>query len=192
MKKITNFLFEANMLSDLPRSGYAFLGSGRESVAEHVYMTTMICFAISRMVPDINREKLLSMALTHDLAEARTGDLNYVQKRYVYAMEEKAAAEMTEGLPFGDDVIALIDEFNASETPEAKLAKDADQLSFIMALKKQIDVGHRGAEKWLPYIMDRLQTETGKALAESILASHWDDWWLQGYSEPSTQPSGGQ
>lgn len=184
VKKIADFLFEAHMLTVLPRSGYAFLGSGRESVAEHVYMTTLICFVISRMEPEVDREKLITLALIHDLAEARTGDLNYVQKRYVQAMEGDAVTDMTAELFFGEEVRALVDEFNAFETREAMLARDADQLSFILALKKEKDLGNQGPEKWLPHILDRLRTKTGKALAESILASHWDAWWLRDYSEP--------
>ncbi len=172
------------MLKELPRSGYAFLGSGNETVAEHVFMTTMICFVISRMEPDINSEKLMTMALIHDLPESRTGDLNYVQKKYVHAMEERAVDDMTEGLLFGTELKFLINEFNSSETKEAKLAKDADQLSFILELKKKHDTGAKSPRKWLPYIQDRLQTDTGRALARSIMESNWDDWWFQNYSEP--------
>lgn len=185
MKRVAEFLFEANILKELPRSGYAFLGTGKETVAEHVFMTTMICFVFSRMEPDIDSEKLMAMALAHDLPEARTGDLNYVQKKYVHVLEEKAVEDMSRGLFFGDELKTLIDEFNASETREAKLAKDADQLSFILELKKQHDVGANiMPPKWLPYVQERLQTDTGKRLAKSILDSNWDDWWFQNYSEP--------
>ena len=144
----------------------------------------MICFVISRMEPDINSEKLMTMALIHDLPESRTGDLNYVQKKYVHAMEERAVDDMTEGLLFGTELKSLINEFNSSETKEAKLAKDADQLSFILELKKKHDTGAKSPKKWLPYIQDRLQTDTGRALARSIVESNWDDWWFQNYSEP--------
>ena len=42
MKRIANLLFEAKMLKEIPRSGYHFLGSGRETVAEHSFMITFI------------------------------------------------------------------------------------------------------------------------------------------------------
>jgi putative hydrolase of HD superfamily len=35
MKNIANLLFEAKMLKEIPRSGFHFLGSGKESIAEH-------------------------------------------------------------------------------------------------------------------------------------------------------------
>ncbi len=189
MKRIADFLFEANILKELPRSGYTFLGSGSETVAEHTFMTTMICFVISRMEPEVDREKLMTMALIHDLPEARTGDLNYVQKKYVHALEDKAVNDMSEGLSFGAEMKALINEFNASETKEAKLAKDADQLAFIIELKKRHDTGAKSPRKWFPFIRERLQTDTGKRLALSIMESSWDDWWFQNYSDPVSFPS---
>ncbi|MBL6993293.1 HD domain-containing protein, partial [Desulfobacula sp.] len=82
MKQIANLLFEVRILKDIARSGYAFLGSGKESVAEHSFMTAFICFAMARIELDINSEKLVTMALVHDIAEARTGDFNYVEKKY--------------------------------------------------------------------------------------------------------------
>ncbi|MEA1969776.1 MAG: HD domain-containing protein [Thermodesulfobacteriota bacterium] len=184
MNKIAELFFEAKTLKELPRSGYQFLGSGKESVAEHSFMVSFICLTISRMEPDLDAEKLISMALIHDLPEARTGDLNYVQKKYVRAREDKAIADMTEGLTFGREFAELMEEFNRGETREARLANDADQLSFILELKKLMDTGAKAPEKWLPIVINRLKTELGKQLAQSIVDSNWDDWWLNGYSEP--------
>ena len=54
MKHIVNLLFEARILKDITRSGYAFLGSGRESIAEHSFMTAFICFAMAKSDHDID------------------------------------------------------------------------------------------------------------------------------------------
>ena len=183
MKQIANLLFEVRMLKDLTRSGYAFLGSGKESVAEHSFMTAFICFALAKMDLTCNGERLVAMALVHDLAEARTGDLNYVEKKYSIVDEAKAVSHLTKNLPFGNDIENLVDEFNAGETKEAKLAKDADQLSFILELKKLDDIGAKGQEKWLPVVMKRLKTSEGRQLALSIMGTKWDEWWMNDYSE---------
>ena len=182
-QKITDLLFEANMLTRLPRSGYQFLGAGKESVAEHSFMTAFICFAMARLEPEADVEKLLSMALVHDLAEARTGDLNYVQRQYVTAREDLALSRMAYDFPLGKHIESLVMEFNRGRTREAMLAKDADQLSFILELKKLQDVGVKTPEKWLPHVLERLKTDTGRRLAEGMLASEWDDWWLRNYRE---------
>ena len=42
MENIARLLFEAKMLKDIPRSGYHFLGVGKESGAEHSFMTTIV------------------------------------------------------------------------------------------------------------------------------------------------------
>ncbi len=183
MKPIADLLFEANILNTLNRSGYAFLGSGKQSVAGHSFMVVFICFVISKIETDADCEKMMSMAVVHDLLEARTGDFNYVQKKYVRIEEDKTISDLIKNLSFGKDIKCLMDEFNAGETREAMLANDADQLSFLLELKQLLDAGAKGPEKWLPKILKRLKTSTGKELAESILSTNWDQWWLNDYSE---------
>ena len=183
MKHIANLLFEAKILKEIPRSGYHFLGSGRESVAEHSFMIVFIAFVMARMDPSVDAMKLLSMCLVHDLPESRTGDLNYVQKKYVTADEKKAVRDLVRDIPFGDSICDLIDEFNEGNTTEARLARDADQLSFILELKTLSDTGRKGPETWLPIVLGRLTTQTGKQIAESISETNWDDWWKKNYVE---------
>ena len=183
MTEIADLFFEVRMLKDLNRSGYAFLGAGRESIAEHSFTTAFICFTMSRMESGVDREKLMAMALVHDIPEARTGDHNYVNKQYNIVDEDKAVAHLTDGQAFGPDIRALIDEFNRGETLEAKLANDADQLSFILELKKLKDTGATSPEDWLPYVLGRLKTVTGKQMAKEIMDTRWDAWWTRDYSE---------
>ena len=171
------------MLKDLRRSGYAFLGSGGETIAEHSFTTAFICFAMARLESGIDREKLVAMALVHDIPEARTGDHNYVNKKYNTVDEARAVAHLTAGTPFGSEIEALIDEFNLGETREAMLANDADQLSFVLELKKLKDTGATSPEEWLPFVLGRLKTQTGKQMAEDIMNTRWDNWWTRDYSE---------
>ena len=84
MKNIAHLLFKANILKEIPRSGYHFLGAGKESVAEHSFSVSFIAFVMSQIEPDVDAFKLIAMCLVHDLPEAKTGDLNYVQKKYYY------------------------------------------------------------------------------------------------------------
>ncbi len=183
MKSIANLLFEVRILKDIVRSGYAFLGSGKESIAEHSFMTAFICFAMAKMDSDLDLESLVTMALVHDLAEARTGDLNYVEKKYSIVDESKAISHLIKHISFGKDIKNLIEQFNAGETKEAMLANDADQISFILELKKQLDVGAKGPEKWLPVVLDRLKTDMGRQIAQSLMETSWDEWWSNDYSE---------
>ncbi|MBW1726823.1 MAG: HD domain-containing protein [Deltaproteobacteria bacterium] len=181
MKNIANLLFKAKILKDIPRSGYHFLGVGKESVAEHSFTVSFIAFVMSQIEPDVDALRLIAMSLVHDLPEAKTGDLNYVQKKYVAADENKAVQDITRNLPFGTKLADLIKEFNECRSIEAKLAHDADQLALILDLKSLSDIGYEPPKKWLPYALQRLQTKTGRTLADSIMHTEYDAWWLENY-----------
>ena len=183
MKNIANLLFKAAILKSIPRSGYHFLGAGKESVAEHTFAITFIAYVMSQIDSEVDALRLISMCLLHDLPEAKTGDLNYVQKKYATADESKAIKDITKSLPFGDSLAMLMNEFNEKKTIEAKLAHDADQLALILDLKSLIDIGYVTPKKWLPFALKRLTTETGKKIAESIIKTNRDDWWFENYTE---------
>lgn len=179
MERIAEFLFETMLLKRVHRTGYQFLGPGKESVAEHTFGVMCIAWTLARMEPEADEGRLLAMCLIHDLPEARMGDLNTVQKKYVTANEEKAVTDMTRGLPFGPDIRALLDEFNACETLESRLARDADQLAFLLDLKSLSDMGYAAPDKWSAHVIARLRTAAGIKLSESIAKTEWDSWWLK-------------
>jgi putative hydrolase of HD superfamily len=176
------------MLKRTPRSGWQFLDGGSESVAEHVYRTTMIAWVLARLDGTADTEKVLRLALAHDLPEARTGDLNYVNQKYVSANEALAAEDMTRGLPFGEELRELMAEYREETSPEAILTHDADQLEMLFELKEKLDSGCQAAEDWTSFVLRRLRTDAAKELAGKILegdsASWWFDrdseWWVRG------------
>ncbi|MEN6319665.1 MAG: HD domain-containing protein [Syntrophaceae bacterium] len=188
MDDIANFLFEVGMLKKTPRTGFRFLGSGCESVAEHILRTIFIGYALCKLEPDVDELKVLKICLIHDLPEARTGDMNYMYKKYVTVDEEKAVKELTETLFFGDEIKSGIEEFNEKKTKESLIAHDADQLALILQLKEYGDLGNKYTNDWIGFASRRLCTETAKKLAERIIetdSSHWwfkdkSDWWVNG------------
>lgn len=179
MDSIANFLFEVGMLSRTPRSGYQFLGSGEESVSEHVLRTVFVGYTLCKMDATLDEFRVLKMCILHDLPEARTGDMNYVNKKYVNVDEEKAVAELTESLFFGADIKAAIDEFNGKETKESLIARDADQIALILQLKECGDLGNKYSEEWISYALQRLSTENGKKLAQRITQTDSSLWWFK-------------
>jgi putative hydrolase of HD superfamily len=181
MDRIAEFLFESMLLKRIRRTGYQFLGPGQESVAEHTFGAMCIAWTLARLTPEADEGRLLAMCLVHDLPEARTGDLNYVQKQYVTANEKMAVDHMTRGLSFGPDIRALLDEFNARETLEARLAGDADQLAFLLDLKSLSDMGYAPPDKWAGHVKKRLRTAAGIKLSERIAETEWDSWWLKNF-----------
>lgn len=176
---IADLLFEAKLLKEIPRSGYQYLGAGRESIAEHSFMVTFIAQVMSRLEPSADALKLLRMCLLHDLPEARIGDLNSVQKQYVLADEKRAVSDMIKGLPFGAEMQSLLEEFRAQTSPEALLAHDADQLALLIDLKSLQDVGYASPAQWISHVAQRVKTEIGRRLARGILETDWNHWWLK-------------
>jgi putative hydrolase of HD superfamily len=183
MDAIANFLFEVGMLKRTPRTGLQFLGSGEESVAEHVFRVVFIGYALARLEQDVDELKLLKMCFLHDLPEARIGDLNYVNKKYVTADETKAIRDLAETIPFGGDIEQIIEEFNRAETREAQLANDADQLELILMLKEYKDLGNKYADEWISYALKRLRTEKAQALAHAIIDTDSTSWWFKDKSD---------
>lgn len=178
MKAIANFLFEAGMLKRTPRTGFQFLGSGAESVAEHIFRTSLIGYTLAQLDEKADVGRVVLLCLFHDIPEARTGDLNYVNKKYVQVDELKAIKDLANTLPFGEDYQNLHDEFIAKETRESRLAHDADQLEMILALKEYKDLGNRYADEWYPVTLNRLQTENARHLAETIWKTDSTRWWF--------------
>ena len=178
IKKVADFLFEVGMLAKTPRSGFFFLGSGEQSVAEHINRASYIGFVLASMDKHADMSKVLKMCLLHDLAEARVSDLNYVHQKYAETKEEKAVEDLAASVPFGEDIKNIIAEYERRESKEAKFAKDADNLEFLLSLKEQVDIGNKRAESWIPPLLKRFLTEEAKQLANAIIETDSDRWWF--------------
>ena len=187
LNKITDFLFETGILAKTPRSGFFFLGSGKQSVAEHTNRVSYIGFALALMSEDIDVAKVLEMCLFHDITETRISDANYVHQKYIKIKKEKAINELTDSFPFGGRIKEILKQYEKRDTKEAKIAKDADNIEFLLSLKEQIDIGNKRAKTWIPAVLPRLITKEAKLLAEVIIktdSDHWwfsekdDDWWV--------------
>jgi putative hydrolases of HD superfamily len=179
MKSAVKFLFEVGMLKKTPRTGYQFLGTGGESVADHSFRTAVIGYVLASQVPEADQNKVVLMCLFHDFHEARTGDHNYVNKRYVQVDEDRAVRDLSKDLEFGKEITEVTREFNEVATLEARLSKDADQLDLILELKEQKDLGNPYAKEWLSYAVKRLHTENAKNMALEILSTDSTEWWFE-------------
>ena len=71
------FITKLSVLKRTPKKGWIVkAGIERpESVADHVYRTAMMALVLSFERPDLDKQRLLEMALIHDLAEITVGEL---------------------------------------------------------------------------------------------------------------------
>lgn len=179
LTRLADFFFEVSMLRRTPRTGYQFLGSGSENVAEHSFGAAVIGYALARMAgADPARTALL--CLFHDIHEARTGDFNYVNKLYNTQDSRRALADGLKGTGLTQDVLALHDELETSDSLEARLAQDADQIDLMVNLKEAMDLGNKYAKKWLDCALERLRTPEGREAARAVMETDHTDWWFLG------------
>jgi len=179
LKNIADMLFETGILAKTPRSGFYFLGSGKQSVAEHTNRTAFVGYSLASIIKEADSGKVIKMCLLHDLHEARTSDLNYVHQKYSVTDEERAEKDLSDTLPFGEDMSELLKEYKERRTIESQIAKDADQIELILSLKEQIDLGNERAKIWVESALQRLKTEEAKKLAEVIMETDFDNWWFR-------------
>lgn len=180
LSRLTDFLHEAGQLRHTPRSGYQFLGSGNESVAEHSHRAAIIGYALARLI-DADAARTALICLFHDLGEARTGDMNYVNKRYCAPQERKALSDALFDTPFGE-ILEYYDAHATATQPgasiEAQLAHDADQLDLLLNLKRELDLGNPQAAEWMDSVADRLLTPVARELAPVIRSRAHTAWWF--------------
>lgn len=174
---VTHFLYEMGILAKTPRSAFPFLGSGNQSVAEHINRTCYIGLAMAQLEKTVDCAKVVLICLLHDIAETRSGDLNYVHQQYVKVDEEKILAELLAPLPFAGYMQAIFTGYKLRQSKEAILAKDADNLEWIMTLKEQSDLGNKRADVMIQNAVQRLKTNIARELAQKILKTESTAWY---------------
>lgn len=177
-EQITNFIYETGIHAQTPRSGFWFLGSGNQSVAEHLFHTAMIAYALAYLEPKADKNKVVMMALFHDIGEGRTSDHNYVHQRYGRLAEAQAVEDMSRNIPFGNEILSLFKEEQARETLEAKLVKDADTLEWIASLRGEEVKGNIKAKRWINIAVKRLKTKSAQQIGKHLVSTSPDSWWF--------------
>ena len=135
-RTLIDSLLELQALDRVPRTGYALRGvSEPESIAEHGFHLMLLIWALAARLPDVDLGHAVELALVHDLAEIRIGDLPRTAARYLPAgakatAEKAALAELL--APLGERAPALFAEFEAGETREARLVRACDKLQMML------------------------------------------------------------
>ncbi len=133
---LLDVLLELQALDRLPRTGYSLRGVPEpESVSEHAFHTTFLAWVLAAEEPDLDRARVVELALVHDLAEVRTGDLPRTAAHYLPdGAKARAERQVVRDLlaPLGEDAQALVTEYQARETPEARFVAICDKLQLLI------------------------------------------------------------
>ena len=139
---VLDFLRAAERLKSTVRSGYTSTGQ-QESVAEHTWRLCLMAMVLHPAFPEVDFARLVKICIIHDLGEAIHGDVPAPEQARRAAagalggkaeQERRDLLELLGPLPVAlrEEIAALWDEYEAAESPEARIAKGLDKLEPIM------------------------------------------------------------
>lgn len=125
----------ASQLKQLYRQGWLRRGippAQCESVADHTYgVVLLVLLLVDACYPELDRAKALQLALLHDLGEVYAGDLTPADGVPAGAKHDRERASLVRvlgELDQGEEYIALWEEYERGDTPEARLVREVDRL----------------------------------------------------------------
>ena len=179
-KEITHFLYELGTLRKTARSHRQALLTDdlSDSISSHSYRVTLIGWFLAKL-EKVDPYKVVMMCLLHDTSETRTGDQNWIHKKYTKTYEEEAIHDQIKSLAFAPDLFEITDEYAQRASKEAKIAKDADLLDQVFLLKEYAWQGNQEAALWLQdnAQIKLLTSRSAIVLAREIISQNPSDWW---------------
>ena len=178
MQPLIDYLLALDALKSVNRRNYTTQLSEHtprrlENSAEHSWHLAMACWSVAQHFKlDVNHEKLLKLALVHDLGEIEAGDtFLYADKRSQAHVDERIGVEKLAAM-IGNPVSELLtlwDEQETGDSAESKLLKVVDRLLPFM-LNMVTDGG-----AWTDHQVKRSQVEAAQAfISEDFPEIH--DW----------------
>ncbi|MGQ9680427.1 MAG: HD domain-containing protein [Candidatus Bathyarchaeia archaeon] len=167
---VGEFLRIVGRLKRLPRTGWVEARiKDPESVADHSFRMTILAMVLSDL-EGLNTEKVIRMALLHDVAEAETGDLTPEAKagmggEYV-RREEEAFRSILDRLPehLAEGYLSLVEEYRSASTPEARAVSEADRAEMLL---QALEYGSEGGDP--SSLMRFWETGVGDPLLKELL-----------------------
>lgn len=178
-KRDLEFLYEIGCLRFIDRTWKQFLGPNVANVSEHILRVVWIALYLGRREKIKSEERIIKMALVHDICESRTGDTNPITRQYNDQKETKAVDDIFFKTIFKGDFILIYDEYKKRKSIEAKVVKDADNLDVDLENMEQQVMGYNRPKLWDKYrdnASKHLYTKSARALYLQIKKSNPHDW----------------
>ncbi len=142
-----DFFYIASELKKIPRKGWKEkIGiQDPESVADHSYGTAVMAMIFSDNVGNLNTERIMKMALLHDLAESIIGDFmpGEIQKENKKNVENQVMEEILSKLPprLFDKYCSIWKEYINCTSKEAVLLHEIDKFEMAIQAAKYYGEG---------------------------------------------------
>jgi len=183
-KKILHLIQQAGTLMLMNRNHIRNLGNITfDTIASHSFHVAVIAYCITRMEGFSHQDgtRALAVGLIHDLAEARTGDNDFISKNYTTMDEKQATIDQFSGIGFAKDLMNELDEYEERKTKLSKCIKDADHVAQMYMEWTLAWQGNKLAEKWFKgdmiHRVPSLKTESAKKIVRMIKSTDPQDWW---------------
>ena len=152
-------LIELQRLKRLDRTGWTLRGlpNGTESVAAHSFGVAVTAMLLTDCCKArgvaIDAEKVLRIALLHDWAETRVGDMPRTATLYFGSAARKQAetsafADIVNPIDADGSYAALYHDYERRESLEARLVKAADVLDLLIQVLALERAGARGLDEF--------------------------------------------
>jgi putative hydrolase of HD superfamily len=159
-------LMEIQRLKTLDRTGWTLRGQapGAESVAAHSYGVAVAAMMLADEVRArgvaVDMERVLRVALMHDWAEARLGDMPRTAVLYFGAetrrkAERAAFDDIVREAAAGLSYSALHEDYEQRESLEARLVKAADIIDLLVQALAFERAGARGLDEFWEGVAER-------------------------------------
>jgi putative hydrolase of HD superfamily len=185
-------MYEIGAIRLIPRQWHRFHMPNVGDLADHHFRVLWLALTIAgREKAAVNYEKMMKMALAHDIAESRTGDVDYIARQYVQRNEAMGLQDMLADTTLEKEFLALAEEYEKRECLESHIIKDADNLDVDMEIREQWSQGHRLPEDWSEQRSTTgptFYTETARKMQDAIYQSNPHDWHVK---SPRNRLNGG-
>ncbi|MEK7070590.1 MAG: HD domain-containing protein [Patescibacteria group bacterium] len=182
--KDLDFLYEIGSLRHLNRTWTQFLRNDVANVSEHIFRVTWIAILLAKHEKVKNVEKIIKMALVHDISESRTGDVHYLSRQYNARNEKLAIKDILKDSVLEKEYLDLWHEYEDRKTIEAKIVKDADNLDVDIELNEQPLIDERLRKSWYKIrnkaVYNNFYTKTAKRIWKEIGKSNPHNWHILG------------
>ncbi|MEZ5331766.1 MAG: HD domain-containing protein [Thermoanaerobaculia bacterium] len=154
VSSVLDLLLESEHFDRIPRVGFLQRGvADPESVPEHSWHVALLVWALAVEVEEIDLGRALELALIHDLAELRIGDLPHVAGGYLgaetkHAAERRALQDLLAPLPEARRRRA--EEYQDGTSVEARFVKACDGLQLLIKALAYEHGGHAGLDEFWP------------------------------------------
>jgi putative hydrolase of HD superfamily len=176
---VASYLFEIGMLKHARRTGWWIAGvKDPETIAEHSFRTAILATILAAM-EGADPARTAQLAVFHDTQETRIGDIPLIGRRYLDAATNQTvtADQVADCPPAVARILQdIVDTYEAQDTPEARVAKDADRLECILQALEYRHQGHTRVQDWIDNCRAGLKTTAAQEIAEAAEKLNGLEW----------------